>query len=109
MAFGMTSARIYALVCARAALAPWERLHHATIGPQAIGGILLSSNPASLGLDASWFEGWPTRKREFVGNATLRISLTRDLDIDVRGGLDLRNGLDRNTKAYARAGLGWHL
>lgn len=109
MAFGATSARVWAMLCARAAVAPWERLDNATIGPQAIGGILLTSNPATLGLDASWFEGWPTRKREFVGNATLRISLTRDLDIDVRGGLDLRNGLDRHTKAHARAGLGWHL
>lgn len=109
VAFGAPSARVWAMVCARAALAPWERWGDATIGPQAIGGLLLASDPASLGLDVSWFEGWPTRKREFVGNATLRISLARDLDIDLRGGLDLRNGLDRNTKAHARAGLGWHL
>jgi hypothetical protein len=109
MAFGVPSARVWATICARAALAPWERLDNATVGPQAIGGILLSSNPATLGLDASWFEGWPIRKREFVGNATLRISLTRDLDLDVRGGFDLRNGLDRDSKAQARAGLGWHL
>ena len=109
MAFGIPTARIWAMLCARVAIAPWERLDNATIGPQAIGGILLSSNPASLGLDASWFEGWPTRKHEFAGNATFRLSLTRDLDLDVRGSVDLLDGLDRNSKSQVRAGLGWHL
>lgn len=109
MAFGLPSARIWAMMCARAAVAPWERLGDATLGPQAIGGILLQSNPASLGLDVSWFEGWPTRKHELAANATFRLSFARDLDLDLRGSLDLREGVDRNAKTQVRAGLGWHL
>lgn len=109
MSFGIPSARIWAMACARAAIAPWDRLDNATIGPQAIGGILFTSNPASLGLDASWFEGLPTRKRELLANATFRLSFTRDLDLDLRASADLEHGIDLDGKFQARAGLGWHL
>ncbi len=109
MAFGVPSARVWAMLSARAALAPWEALDRATIGPQVLGGILLTSNPASLGLQYTWFEGWPTRKRESALETTLRLSATSRLDLDLRGGLDLREGLDRHTKAFVRTGLGWHL
>jgi hypothetical protein len=102
LAFGNRHARIWAMACGRVGIAPWEEWSAATIGPQAIGGILLSASKASLGLDASWFEGWPTRKREALGNATARVSVTNTLDLDVRGQTDLDGNL------RARAGSAWH-
>lgn len=102
MAFGNHHARIWAMACGRVGIAPWEEWSAATIGPQAIGGILLSASRASLGLDASWFEGWPTRKHEALGNATARVSVTDALDLDIRG----QSNLDGNLRA--RAGSAWH-
>lgn len=84
IAFGTKSVRAWAMASARAALAPWEGIENAAVGPQALAGALLASNRASLGLEAGWFEGWPTRKHEAVLDAVLRLSATREFDLDFR-------------------------
>jgi len=103
LATGTRAVRLWGMVGARAALAPWETLGSATAGPQVAGGLLLTSTPCTFGLEADWFEGWPVRKRERLLSATVRMSPVRDLDLQARG------AVDPDRRIEARVGASWHL
>jgi len=103
MAFGSKAVRLWSILGARAAIAPWDEMTDFVVGPQLMAGFLVSTSPVSVGLEGSWFEGLPTRKREALLGAVVRVSPVRDLD------LDLRASVDPDLRRQFRGGLGWHM
>lgn len=102
MAVGSRNMRLYGLLAARAAAAPWDRLADLALGPQATAGLLATGTHASAGIEVHIFEGFPTRKREAMGTLVVRVSPWRDVD------LGLRSRMDREAEADVQLGAGWH-
>lgn len=102
LALGSHHGRIYGLVSARIAVAPWDHWSDVAIGPQGTVGLLISRTHATLGAEFQVFEGYPTRKREAMASMLVRWTPGRDLDLGLRG------RMDREARTDVQLGAGWH-